>query len=81
MESEMLKRISLLTAAGAFVALLATPVLAVTPAPLSAPSDVINVADRCGPGFHRGPGGICRPNRPVVCRWVMTRYGRRRVCR
>ncbi len=32
-----------------------------------APSDVIEVAGGCGPGWHRGPGGRCRPNRaPVV---------------
>ena len=31
------------------------------------PSDVIQVAGGCGPGWHRGPGGACRPNRgPVV---------------
>jgi hypothetical protein len=31
------------------------------------PSDVIHVAGGCGPGWHRGPGGVCRPNRrPVV---------------
>jgi hypothetical protein len=25
-----------------------------------------NAADGCGPGFHRGPYGGCRPNRGVV---------------
>lgn len=30
-------------------------------------ADVIKVAGGCGPGFHRGPYGGCRPNRgPVV---------------
>jgi hypothetical protein len=29
-----------------------------------APSDVILVAEGCGPGFHRGPFGHCRPNEP-----------------
>ena len=30
-------------------------------------SDVIQIAGGCGPGWHRGPGGGCRPNRgPVV---------------
>jgi hypothetical protein len=37
-------------------------------APLSpsASPDVIRVAGGCGPGFHRGPYGGCRPNGPVV---------------
>jgi hypothetical protein len=30
-----------------------------------APSEVILVADGCGPGFHRGPYGHCRPNERV----------------
>lgn len=35
---------------------------------MSIPSaEVIQVAGGCGPGWHRGPGGACRPNRgPVV---------------
>lgn len=34
----------------------------------AASGDVIQVAGGCGPGFHRGPYGGCRPNRggPVV---------------
>ena len=33
-------------------------------APGQAPADlVIKVAGGCGPGFHRGPYGGCRPNR------------------
>ncbi len=28
--------------------------------------DVIQVAGGCGPGFHRGPYGGCRPNRGEV---------------
>lgn len=37
-------------------------------APLSASenADVIQVAGGCGPGFHRGPYGGCRPNGGVV---------------
>ena len=29
----------------------------------------------CGPGFHRAPNGMCRPNRgPMVQTWVVGRY-------
>jgi hypothetical protein len=43
------------------------------------PSDVTTVAGGCGPGFHRGPFGGCRPNLSPGwrCFW---RYGRR-ICR
>ena len=30
-------------------------------------SGVVQVADGCGRGWHRGPGGRCRPNGAVVC--------------
>ncbi|AMN43258.1 GCG_CRPN prefix-to-repeats domain-containing protein [Rhodoplanes sp. Z2-YC6860] len=81
----MLKRLSTLVAAGAFVALLAPAAQAFTPAPLTASPDTILVAQGCGPGFHRGPYGRCRPNGYVVapvCRrvWVAG-AGWRRVCR
>ena len=36
------------------------------PAQAGARSDVIQVAGGCGPGWHRGPAGACRPNRGVV---------------
>lgn len=56
-------------------------------APMSAAdtSAVIHVAQGCGPGFHRGPMGACRPNRymggpPVVRRCRYWGPGRR-VCR
>lgn len=32
----------------------------------SSGSDVIQVAGGCGPGFHRGPMGRCRPNRGPI---------------
>jgi hypothetical protein len=81
----MLKTLSTMVAAGAFVALLVPAAQALTPAPLSTSPDVIQVAGGCGPGFHRGPRGRCRPNlggRVEVCRrvWVAGR-GWRRLCR
>jgi hypothetical protein len=85
MEDFMLKRLSTLVAAGAFVALLAPAAQALPLAPLSTSPDTILVAQGCGPGFHRGPYGRCRPNLGgpvVVCRrvWVAG-FGWRRVCR
>ena len=80
----MLKKLSTLVAAGAFAALLVPAAQAMTPAPLAPSSDVIAVAQGCGPGFHRGPRGRCRPDvgRSVeVCHRVRTAYGWRRVCR
>jgi hypothetical protein len=55
-------------------------------APASSGSDVIHVAQGCGPGFHRGPYGRCRANRVVVVRPPVVRKCRywgpgRRVCR
>jgi hypothetical protein len=32
------------------------------PAESRAPSNIILAAEGCGPGFHRGPFGHCRPN-------------------
>lgn len=54
-------------------------------APAGNSSDIIHVAQGCGPGFHRGPMGACRPNRAVVVRPAVRRcryWGPgRRVCR
>ena len=54
-------------------------------APASQSSDVIHVAQGCGPGFARGPMGACRPNRMVVVRPAVRRcryWGPgRRACR
>jgi len=81
----MLKSLSTLVAAGAFVALLVPAAQAFTAAPLSTTTDVIQVAGGCGPGYHRGPYGHCRPNisgGPVICKRVWVNgYGWRRVCR
>jgi len=54
-------------------------------APAGQSSDVIHVAQGCGPGFHRGPMGACRPNRAVIVAPAVRRcryWGPgRRVCR
>ena len=90
----MLKKISMLAAAGAFM-MIASSAQAFTPAPLNLPTDelsgIVHVAGGCGPGWYRGAYGRCRPmaargpvviGRPVVvCRSVRTAYGWRRVCR
>lgn len=45
-----------------------------------ATSDVILAADGCGPGYHRGPYGHCRPNvvivEPRICGfgWHFSRF-------
>ncbi len=87
----MLKRLSTLVAAGAFVMLLVPAASALTPAPLPgvSDSDVIEVAQGCGRGWVRNRYGRCvRVGGPVVigrpvvvCRSVRTAYGWRKVCR
>jgi hypothetical protein len=89
----MLKKLSILAAAGAFAAVLASPAQALTPAPLAgiaidnATADIIQVAQGCGRGFHRNWRGRCVPNwrraGPVkrVCRTVWRGNVRRTVCR
>jgi hypothetical protein len=49
-------------------------------APLGAPAaaeDVIQVAQGCGPGFHRGPYGACRPLYSCPRGWHPGPYGKR----
>lgn len=80
----MLKRLSTLVAAGAFATLLVPAAQALTPAPIPATTDVITVAQGCGPGWFRNRYGRCVPGygRPaVVCRTYWNGYRRVRVCR
>jgi hypothetical protein len=86
----MLKRLSILAAAGAFAAVLASPAQALTPAPLAgivldnATADIIQVAQGCGRGFHRNRRGRCVRNvgpRRTVCHTVWRGGVRRTVCR
>lgn len=46
--------------------------------PVSASSDIILVAQGCGPGFHRGPRGACRPLYNCPPGWHTGPYGK--VC-
>jgi hypothetical protein len=43
----------------------------------AASSDVIRVAGGCGPGFHRGPYGGCRPMFNCPPGWHPGPYGHR----
>jgi len=50
---------------------LATAAIVATAA--AAPADA---RQGCGPGFHRAPNGMCRPNRGMRMRYVEGRYYR-----
>jgi hypothetical protein len=52
-----------ISAIAGFGAANAMPLAPVAP---TANADIIQVAQGCGPGFHRGPGGGCRPNGGAV---------------
>ena len=39
--------------------------------------DVVHVAQGCGPGFHRGPYGACRPLYSCPPGWRTGPYGKR----
>jgi hypothetical protein len=74
--------IGLALAAG--MAVFATQASAAPIAPLGDDGGkIVLVAGGCGPGWHRGPFGGCRPNfRGPRCYWVRGPYGRaHRVCR
>jgi hypothetical protein len=45
----------------------------------AASEDVIQVAQGCGPGFHRGPYGACRPLYSCPPGWHTGPFGRRCV--
>jgi hypothetical protein len=40
-------------------------------------SDTIRVAQGCGPGWHRGPGGACRPLYNCPRGWHSGPFGKR----
>jgi hypothetical protein len=43
----------------------------------AASRDVIHVAQGCGPGFHRGPAGACRPLYNCPPGWHTGPYGKK----
>jgi hypothetical protein len=59
--------------------LLAAPAQSMPLYPLdrAAPNEVIQVAQGCGPGMHRGPRGACRPLYNCPRGWHSGPFGRR----
>jgi hypothetical protein len=54
-------------AAGTFISFVSTAgAMPLAPLDHGQSGFVVQVEGGCGPGFHRGPFGGCRPNRPVV---------------
>jgi hypothetical protein len=49
----------------------------VYPVDRSTPNEVIQVAQGCGPGWHRGPYGACRPMYNCPPGWRSGPFGRR----
>jgi hypothetical protein len=43
---------------------------------LGTSGDIIHVAQGCGPGFHRGPYGACRPLYSCPAGWHPGPYGK-----
>jgi len=55
----------------------ASRAMPVAPLDQSASTDTIRVAGGCGPGFHRGPYGGCRPMYNCPPGWHSGPFGRR----
>jgi hypothetical protein len=63
----MRKEFFLAAAMALSAALIPVNAQAFTPAPTAEgflASDIVPIAEGCGPGYHRGPYGHCRPNGP-----------------
>jgi len=58
-------------------AISASRAMPVAPLDPSVASDTIRVAGGCGPGWHRGPYGGCRPMFSCPPGWHSGPYGRR----
>jgi hypothetical protein len=41
---------------------------------IAAAASPANARQGCGPGFHRSPNGMCRPNRGQQQVWVVGRF-------
>ncbi len=55
----------------------ASKAMPLAPLDQSASSDTIRVAQGCGPGWHRGPYGACRPLYSCPPGWHSGPYGKR----
>jgi hypothetical protein len=82
----MTKLLSAAALVGALIAFSPIGAQAFPAAPPASESEIVLVAQGCGPGWARDRFGICRPMRgpivrPRACWWVQTVYGPRRVCR
>jgi len=55
----------------------AAQAMPVAPIDRQADREIIQVAQGCGPGFHRGPYGYCRPLYSCPPGWRPGPYGRR----
>jgi hypothetical protein len=58
-------------------AISASQAMPVVPLDRSVSPDTIRVAGGCGPGWHRGPGGACRPLYNCPPGWHSGPFGRR----
>lgn len=70
---------SLLSLGFSLAAVSASQAMPVAPlgSPQAASADVIRVAQGCGPGWHRGPFGACRPLYSCPRGWHPGPFGRR----
>jgi hypothetical protein len=59
------------------VAMSASQAMPVAPLDQSVSTDTIQVAQGCGPGWHRGPYGRCRPMFNCPPGWHSGPFGRR----
>jgi hypothetical protein len=59
------------------VAMSASQAMPVAPLDRSVSTDAIQVAQGCGPGWHRGPYGRCRPMFNCPPGWHSGPFGRR----
>jgi hypothetical protein len=60
-----------------FAAMTASQAMPLAPLDQAASADTIRVAGGCGPGWHRGPYGGCRPMFNCPPGWHSGPYGRR----
>jgi hypothetical protein len=61
-----------------FAAMTASQAMPLAPLDQAASADTIRVAGGCGPGWHRGPYGGCRPMFNCPPGWHSGPFGRRR---